>query len=297
MGISRREFLKRTAAIAGATLIGSNTDLLAREGSLSPDRYGVLVDITLCTGCRRCEWSCNEWNKNPNRPIKEFEDKSIFEKIRRTDANTFTVVNRFLSHRDGKPIYVKKQCMHCEEPACVSACFVNAFKKVPDGAVIYNPSLCMGCRYCMIACPFDVPAYEYYEPINPRVRKCTFCFDKISKEGGIPACVEICTTEALRFGKRDELLNLAHKRIRDNPHRYVDYIYGEHEVGGTSWLYLSSVPFEEIGFRTDLGKTPIPKLSEGFLFIVKMFEIAVAWPLVFAAFYAISKMQDKKERN
>lgn len=187
--------------------------------------------------------------------------------------------------------------MHCEEPACVSACFVNAFKKTPDGAVIYNPNLCMGCRYCMIACPFNVPAYEYYKPINPRVRKCTFCFDKISKEGGIPACVEICTTEALRFGKRNELLNLAYKRIRDNPRKYVDYVYGEHEVGGTSWLYLSSIPFEEIGFRTDIGETPIPRLSESFLFIVKMFEIAVAWPLVFAAFYAISKMRDKKEKD
>jgi len=294
MGISRREFLTRVAAIAGTAIIGSSTKVLAREDPSGYQyRYGVLVDTTFCNGCRRCEWACNEWNKNPNQPIKMFDDKSVFKKNRRTHAGTFTVVNRFINSKDSKPIYVKKQCMHCEDPACLSACFVDAFKKTRKGAVIYNPGLCVGCRYCMVACPFDAPAYEYYEPINPRVTKCTFCFDRISKEGRVPACVEICPTETLRFGKRSDLINLAHDRIRNNPRKYVDHIYGEHEVGGTSWLYLSAVPFEEIGFRTDLGKTAIPNLSKGFLFMTKMFEVLAAWPLVFAAFHAISKIRDK----
>jgi len=298
MGISRREFLRRAAAIAGTSIIGSSTNVLARGDSPNyQERYSVLVDTTFCNGCRRCEWACNEWNKNPNQPLKAFEDKSVFEKKRRTHAGTFTVVNRFISPKDSKPIYVKKQCMHCEEPACLSACFVDAFKKTSKGAVIYNPGLCVGCRYCMIACPFDVPAYEYYEPINPRVTKCTFCFDRISREGRVPACVEICPTETLRFGQRSDLINLAHERIRDNPRRYIDHVYGEHEVGGTSWLYLSAVPFEEIGFRTDLGKTAIPEMSKGFLFMAKMFEVLAAWPLVFAAFYAISKIRDKGEKR
>lgn len=298
MGISRREFLKRIATIGGAAIIGGSEKVFAREDSLVyPDSYGVLVDTTLCNGCRRCEWACNEWNKNPNQPIKAFEDKSVFEKMRRMHADTFTVVNRFVSSKDGKPIYVKKQCMHCKEPACLSACFVDAYRKTLKGAVIYNKSLCVGCRYCMIACPFDIPAYQYYEPINPEVTKCTFCYDRISKEGGIPACVEICTAEALRFGKRSDLINLAHERIRDNPGKYVDHVYGEHEVGGTSWLYLSAVPFGEIGLRTDLGKTPIPELSKGFLFMTKMFEVLAAWPLFFAAFYALSKMRDKRAKG
>ena len=294
MGISRREFIKSVTVIAGTAIGVSTTNALAKGGPApTSDHYGVLVDTTFCNGCRRCEWACNEWNKNPNQPVKAFDNKSVFEKNRRTHADAFTVVNRFFNPKDLTPIYVKRQCMHCEEPACLSACFVDAFKKTSKGAVIYNPSVCVGCRYCMVACPFDIPAYEYNKPINPRVTKCTFCFDRISKDGRVPACVEICPTETLRFGKRSELINLAHDRIRNNPRKYVDHVYGEHEVGGTSWLYLSSVPFEEIGFRTDLVKTPIPNLSKGFLFMTKVFEVIAAWPLVFAAFYALSKVRNR----
>lgn len=298
MSISRRDFLKSTAAIAGASIISGTTHAHARDDTGNyKDRNGVLVDTTFCNGCRRCEWACNDRNKNPNKPLKDFEDKSVFEKMRRPAADTFTVVNRFSGSEESRPVYVKRQCMHCKEPACLSACFVDAFKKTPKGAVIYNPALCIGCRYCMIACPFEIPAYEYNEPINPRVRKCTFCFDRLSEEGGIPACVEICTAEALRFGKRDDLIKLAHERIVKNPNRYVDHVYGEHEVGGTSWLYLSSVPFAEIGFRPDLSNKPIPDLSKGFLLNVKILEVAAAWPLVFAAFYAISKMRDRGKNS
>jgi Fe-S-cluster-containing dehydrogenase component len=298
MGMDRREFLKRAAVIAATTVIGRNSEISAAENvRLNPDRYGVLVDTTICIGCRRCEWACNEWNKNPNKPLKSFEDKSVFEQIRRPHAATFTVVNRFPNTRSSKPVYVKRQCMHCEDPACLSACFVDAFKKTPSGAVIYDPSVCVGCRYCMVACPFDIPAYEYNDPLTPRVMKCTFCFDRIIKEGRVPACVIICPTETLRFGKRTELIQLAHERIMNNPRKYVNHVYGEHEVGGTSWLYLSAVPFEEIGFRTDLGTKPIPNTSKGFLFTVKTFEIVAAWPLVFAAFYAMSRMRNKHKKE
>ncbi len=298
MGISRRYFLKRTAMIAGTTILCSGSGALANQDTiLTPDRHAVLVDTTFCNGCRRCEWACNEWNKLPNQPIKSFEDKSIFEQMRRTHADTFTVVNRFINPKDSTPLYVKTQCMHCEDPACLSACFVEAFRKTEKGAVVYNPDVCVGCRYCIVACPFDIPAYEYYEPINPRVTKCTFCFDRMSKEDRVPACVEICPTETLRFAKRGELIGLAHERIRNNPHKYIAHVYGEHEVGGTNWLYLSAVPFNEIGFRTDLGKNPIPNLGKGFLFMVKVFEVIAAWPLVFAAFYAISKLRNNHMKN
>lgn len=294
MGINRRDFLKRTAAVTGALLIGNDSkEVAGKEPVYQSDTYGVLVDTTVCIGCRRCEWACNEWNKNPNQPIKSFEDKSVFNEIRRTHAYAFTVVNRFIGSKDSKPVYVKKQCMHCLDPSCLSACFVNAFRKTPKGEVLYNPSLCVGCRYCMVACPFDVPAYEYYEPLNPKVTKCTFCFDRTVKEGHVPACVDICPTEALIYGKRSELIELAYERMRNNPHKYINHIYGQHEVGGTSWLYLSSVPFEKLGFKTDIGEKPIPHLSKGFLFMVKVFEVILAWPLVFAAFYALSKLRDR----
>lgn len=325
MSINRREFLKRSVVATGAAIIGKASITNAAEKKVEPsvlstgntsnarnwkvwverkniaidvERFGVLVDTTVCIGCRRCEWACNEWNKNPNKPIKEFEDSvngknSVFNSIRRTHAGTFTVVNRYINPQNGKPIFVKKQCMHCEEPGCQSACFVDAFRKTKEGSVLYNPHVCIGCRYCMVACPFDIPAYEYYDALNPQVTKCTMCYDRITKDGGVPACVEICPAEALKFGPRSELIKIAHERIRNNPGRYVDYVYGENEVGGTSWLYLSPVPFHLIGMRTDIGSTPIPKLSKGYLLAVKMFEIVGAWPLVFGAYYAISKSRKK----
>ena len=312
MGISRRNFLGRLAAITGTAIFGSSTTAHALNTSnernwtlwakkskapIPEERFGVLVDTTVCIGCRRCEWACNDWNKNPNQPIKEFEasvyqSRSVFDTVRRMHAENFTVVNRFISSKDGTPIYVKRQCMHCEDPGCLSSCFVDAYRKTKIGSVLYNPGLCIGCRYCMVACPFDVPAFEYSEPLNPQITKCTFCFDRIS-QGSVPACVEICPAQVMTFGKRSDLITLAHKRIIDNPGKYVDHIYGEHEVGGTSWMYLSSVPFDQIGFKTDLTGTSIPKLSKGYLFGVKMFEIVGAWPLVFGAYYAISKARKK----
>lgn len=316
--MNRRDFLKKTLTLASLTLIGKNAfaetsslkstgnvanrinwskyQEVKKKGISSSEPYAVLVDLTKCIGCRRCEWACNEWNKNPNRPLKEFEESkdekpSVFDKVRRTHAGNFTVVNRF--YEKESLIYVKKQCMHCTEPACLSACFVNAFSKTSEGAVLYNPSLCVGCRYCMIACPFDIPAYEYYDPITPQVTKCTMCFDRLL-EGKLPACVEICSADVMIFGKRREILKLAHERINNNPHRYIPHVYGEHEAGGTSWVYISGVPFEKLGFPK-LDKNPIPNLSKGFLFTVKVLEIIAAAPLVWGAYYMISK--NKKRRG
>lgn len=292
MGIDRRGFLKHIAGISGAVVATRSTQALGLEYFAGyPDRFGVLVDLTVCIGCRKCEWACNDVNHLPNRPIEEYEDKTVFNEKRRTHAYTFTVVNRFDNSKNPqRPIYVKKQCMHCDEPACASACLVKAFTKTPEGAVVYNPKVCIGCRYCMAACPFNIPAYEYDDPFTPRVTKCTFCFDRIRKEGGVPGCVQICPVEALLFGKRSELIDLAHEKIKTNPGRYVNHVYGEEEVGGTSWMYLSPVPFEEVGFRTDLGVTPIPQLSRGFLSMVSV--VLVAWPALCMGFYSFSKRRE-----
>jgi Fe-S-cluster-containing dehydrogenase component len=225
--------------------------------------------------------------------LKEYEnDRTVFEKIRRTSADTYTVVNRFNNPKDpSTPIYVKKQCMHCYEPGCASSCFVKAFTKRPQGAVTYDASLCVGCRYCLAACPFDIPAYQYYDPWTPEVTKCTFCLDRIIKEGGLPACVEICPVETMTFGNRTDLIDLAHRKIRDNPRRYVNHVYGEQEVGGTSWLYLSSVPFTMIGFRTDLGTVPIPMFGKPFLSLVAPVFIAI--PALCMGLYTFKKRRDK----
>jgi formate dehydrogenase iron-sulfur subunit len=300
MDADRRTFLKTLAGAGIATALGAPDLVSADTEALPgyPDQCGVLVDTTVCIGCRRCEWACKEWNKLPDqKSLKEYEkDRAVFEKPRRTNAGTFTVVNRFDNARDpSKPIYVKKQCMHCYEPGCASSCFVKAFTKRPVGAVTYDASLCVGCRYCMAACPFDIPAYQYYDAFTPEVTKCTFCFDRISKEGGVPACVGICPVETMTFGKRTDLIDLAHKKIRDNSGRYVNHVYGEREVGGTSWLYLSAVPFNLIGFRTDLGTVPIPTLGKPFLSLVAPVFIVI--PALCMGFYSFKKRRDKLEQE
>ncbi|MEN8808305.1 MAG: 4Fe-4S dicluster domain-containing protein, partial [Desulfobacterales bacterium] len=182
------------------------------------------------------------------------------------------------------------QCNHCLEPACASACFVSAFKKTETGAVTYDESVCVGCRYCMIACPFEIPTYEYDKALTPRIRKCTLCYPRIVK-GLLPGCVEACPTEALTYGKRNDLLRLARGRIHQYPGRYIDHIYGEHEMGGTSWLYLSGVPFRDLAMREDLGNIPAPSLTNGALKVVPI--VAGMWPVLLTGIYAISKRKDK----
>ncbi len=177
----RRNFMKVLAGFGLSATLGSGSTARADSGELPglPNQFGVLVDTTQCIGCRRCEWACKEWNKLPNQMgLREYEkDQSVFQKLRRTSAGTYTVVNRFENPRDtSKPIYVKIQCMHCYEPACASSCFVQAFTKHSLGAVTYDPSVCVGCRYCMTACPFDIPAYQYDDPWTPQVTKCNFSF-------------------------------------------------------------------------------------------------------------------------
>jgi formate dehydrogenase iron-sulfur subunit len=296
MGISRRRFLKSIAAASGASLVGKSK-LANGTGNFSgyPERFGVLTDLTRCVGCRTCEAACNEVNKLPP-PEVPFEDQSVFEKTRRTTERAFTVVNRYPNPKPGEPpIYVKQQCRHCDEPACASACLVNAFTKTPKGAVTYNKGVCVGCRYCMTACPFYVPAYEYHDPFSPEIKKCTMCYDTRVSKGGIPACVEACPMEAMTFGKRSDLISLARKRIMENPNRYVDHIYGEHEVGGTSWLYISGVPFEHLGFPTDLGTTPYPELTRGFLSMVP--AVLVIWPALLGGFYMFAQHRDQMDEE
>ncbi len=280
MKVRRRSFLKLASLFLGATVApGAREAAAAQKPAGYPDVKGVLVDLTECIGCRKCEWRCNEVNGLPSRPMAHYEDKTVFEQKRRTHAYTFTVVNRFDNpNQPDKPVFVKKQCMHCNEPACASVCFVKAFNKDATGAVVYDPDLCMGCRYCMAACPFNIPAYQYENAFTPEVTKCTFCFERIREEGGRPGCVEICPVEALTFGKRDDLITLAHAKIWSRPGRYVDAVYGEKEVGGTSWLYISPLPFDQVGFRTDLGETPIPEHSRGFLSMVSV--VLVTFPLL-----------------
>ncbi len=264
MGLSRRGFFKFMGA-AGAAAALPAASAGAWQSSSPKDSYGCLVDLTRCIGCRKCEQACNTVNHLPP-PDLSFEDLTVLDRKRRPDERAFTVVNRYVSgaidERDQLiPTFVKLQCMHCQDPACASACIVGALTKKDNGAVHYDVSKCIGCRYCMVACPFEIPAYEYHDPITPRVMKCTFCYERVTAENKLPGCVEICPVEAITFGRRNDLLELAHQRIKKRPGRYIDHIYGETEVGGTSWMYLSGVPFEKLGFNA-LPSEPMPRLAE-----------------------------------
>ncbi|MDD9301900.1 MAG: 4Fe-4S dicluster domain-containing protein [Desulfobacter sp.] len=260
MQLSRRNFFKfMGAASASVTALPSSAD--AWESKAPPDPYGCLVDLTRCVGCRKCEEACAQVNGLPA-PERVNCQCTIFDKKRRPDHKAYTVVNRYFTgqlDRFDKPLptYAKVQCMHCQDPACI----VGALTKDDTGSVRYDVDKCIGCRYCMVACPFEIPAYEYADPITPRVMKCNFCYDRISKDGGIPGCATICPTEAITFGKRASLLRVTKKRLRENPGVYIDHVYGEREVGGTSWLYISSVPFERVNLPA-LPDKPSPKLSE-----------------------------------
>ncbi|MFH1154693.1 MAG: 4Fe-4S dicluster domain-containing protein [Pseudomonadota bacterium] len=264
MNLDRRGFFKIMGA-AGTALAGRPRSATASSLKAPPDAYGCLVDLTRCIGCRKCEEACNTVNGLPA-PERPFEDPTVLNRLRRPDEKAYTVVNRYFpgkldTHNQLVPTFVKIQCMHCQDPACASACIAGALTKKSNGSVFYDVSKCIGCRYCMVACPFEIPAYEYHNPITPRVMKCTFCFERISEKGGLPGCAQICPVEAITFGRRSALLDLARERIRKNPAQYIDRIYGENEVGGTSWMYISGVPFDKLGFIR-VPDQPTPKLAE-----------------------------------
>lgn len=258
---SRRDFFK-TAGIIGAGAAGLSTKEAhaAPKNVITDDRMSVLIDTTVCIGCRRCEYACKKAHDIPAGNEQDYDDRSVFEKLRRPSVDALTVVNEFKDEAEDTSTTVKVQCMHCDHPACVSACIVGAFSKQENGSVIWDTNKCIGCRYCIVACPFQVPTFEYQKALEPRIMKCDFCFER-TKEGLLPACVDICPVEALTYGKRYDLVKLAHKKINENPERYIDHVYGEHEVGGTSWMYLANKDFDKLAFPVH-GDKPAPGASE-----------------------------------
>jgi len=251
---SRRDFFKVASyATAGLAGLKPTKAAAAPVNIVSDDRMGVLVDTTVCIGCRQCEIACKKEHDLPIGSLEDYVERNIMSEMRRPDTTALTVINEYKTEETDNVSDVKVQCMHCDHPACVSACIVGALSKQENGAVIWDSDRCIGCRYCMIACPFQIPAFEYDKAVQPRIMKCDLCYETRTSKGLQPACVEACPQEALIFGKRYDLLKFAHKKIEQKPENYIDHIYGEHEVGGTSWLYLSAVEFNKLDF---------PQLSE-----------------------------------
>jgi Fe-S-cluster-containing dehydrogenase component len=256
--MQRRDFLKISGTVT-ATLAGKKAT--AKNNESKKEFVGVLVDTTRCIGCRACEKACSEAH---DLYVPDIENDAALEEHRTTSERQWTIVNRYETDRG--EVYVKQQCLHCWQPACASACLTNAMQKTEDGPVIWHPDKCMGCRFCMVSCPFNIPKFEYNE-WNPRIQKCNMCWQRL-QAGKKPACVDACPTDTLMFGMKRDIMETARIRIYNHPSNYVHKIYGEHEVGGTGWLYLSAVPFEQLGFRTDLGTTPYPEFTRDFLYAV-----------------------------
>jgi Fe-S-cluster-containing dehydrogenase component len=260
-----------------------------------PGRYGLLLDTTLCVGCRSCEVACKEVNELPPFEGNVIDDHSVFEEQRRSTDTTLTVVNRYRDALSGEPaVFRKLQCMHCNEPCCAAVCPVHAFSKTPEGPVLYDAEVCMGCRYCVMACPYYALAYEYDKAVTPRVMRCTMCYSRI-KDGLNPACADACPVGAIAFGRREQLLGVARERIRKFPERYINHVYGEHEFGGTSWMILSGIPFEEMDLYPGVTHESLPAIGTSYLGVVPL--IITIYPGLLAGFYAFSKRRERLARE
>lgn len=281
MSINRRCFLGLLGTTGLTVALGNK--VYAKNDS-KVEFNGILYDATKCAGCRTCEYECAAAHGLP-------EPASEIEAIRKTSETCNTVVNTFQTSKG--ELYIKRQCMHCNDPACGAACLTQAMKKNESGPVTWDGDKCMGCRYCMVSCPFDSPKFEYFSA-NPKIQKCDMCFERQIK-GAAPVCVSNCSNEALLFGKRRELIKEARHRINENPELYVDHIYGEHEAGGTGVLYLSSVPFEELGMNTKLQQSSYPALTKGFLYSVP--SVFVLVPTLLLGIYQSIKTNQTKDEN
>jgi formate dehydrogenase iron-sulfur subunit len=242
---------------------------------------GILVDTTYCSGCSQCIEACVQAN---SLGTADWQPQQTGDGL---SSQRWAAI---VENPEGYP--VRKFCRHCLDPACVSVCPVGAMYKTKEGPVLYDSSKCMGCRYCMMACPFGIPRYEWDSPA-PVVRKCTLCYERL-RMGQIPACVEACPEQALIFGEREDLLKLAHSRLEAGPRKYLPKVYGEIEAGGTSILYISAVSLDFLAFHGEPGNAPLPELSWSWLSKVPVLSFATGG-LMAGLFWIIGRRMQAEE--
>jgi Fe-S-cluster-containing dehydrogenase component len=291
--MDRRKFFKVAAAGCGTAACAVASPVFASDKAkrIGADGYGMLQDSVRCIGCKACQSACKEVNKlGPDSSLKE----DYYDSPRDLSENTYTLIKM---HQDetGEATFVKRQCMHCIDPACQSACLVGALKKQENGSVTWDGDKCMGCRYCMVACPYNVPQFQWKAAI-PDISKCTLCAETRLKKELPTGCSSACPAGAITFGKRDDLLRIAQERIAANPELYLDHIYGEKEIGGTNVIYLTKkkVAFATIGLPKVDYKAP-PRLTEGIQHgVFKYFIPPVA---IYAALGGIMAYTTRKNKN
>ena len=258
MNISRRSALKAMVAVTAGTAAAalSPSQAKAAEVAALPDAVGMLYDSTKCVGCKACMMACNKANDiTPDTALTEGRAHTPVD----LNEHALNIIKVYQGKPEEGHAYVKRQCMHCVDPACTAACMLGALHKVERGIVAYDASLCVGCRYCEMACPFNIPKMEWSKTM-PKIVKCQLCRHRIAK-GQQPACCEACPVGAVIYGKRADLLVEAHRRLEQLPERYIPKVYGEHEAGGTQVLYLAGVDFEKLGLPA-YGTKPVPTTVE-----------------------------------
>lgn len=254
----------------------------------NPKQNAFLIDLTKCTGCRGCQVACKQWNQLEAEDTEFFSGEG-YQNPPAISEYTFTRIKfrDYQKNGENEFAFYKEMCMHCDDPACASVCPVGAFEKTAEGPVIYKADRCIGCRFCMIACPFGIPKYEWSKGL-PLVKKCTGCYSRI-KEGLEPACATACPT-AITYGPRDEMVKIAEERFKNNQKKYIRKIYGLNEAGGTSVLYLTNLPFDELGFK-NVTQRPLPDYTWQALRFVPASFLAVG-----GALSAISWITHRRER-
>lgn len=284
--IKRRDFLKGAAGSVALLSVGVQPAEAATAPERGSEHVGILYDSTLCVGCNACMPACKDANGMDYDP----KGGSItLDNANDLSEKTLNIIKRFVdgtgetkdSAVDGYA-FIKRQCLHCVDPGCVSACPVKAlYKDKHTGVVKYNKNACIGCRYCQVACPYLIPKFEW-DDWYPEIIKCQLC-DHLIEEGGISACCSACPTGAALFGNVDQLLEESERRLNMEPgveyafpvnsidsgdvqpHKaaeYVQHLYGEHELGGTQVMYLSGVPFEKLGLP-DVPKGSYAAIANG----------------------------------
>jgi len=282
MPVTRRFALKAAAAAgtaAVASVVPSKAE--ARDRKVAPeDAVGMLYDTTLCIGCKTCVVACQDANDLP--PDDRGYGDGLYDSPPDLNDRAKNIIKLFDDGR--RRSYVKRQCMHCIDPACVGACMIGALQKREFGIVTWDANACIGCRYCQMACPFNIPKFEW-DSRAPRIIKCELC-NHLLAQGQEPACCAVCPRQAVIYGKYEDLLEEARRRLAENPGKYVPKIYGEADGGGTQVLYLSHVPFEDLGFP-ELSDEGVPHtqqsvqhgIYQGFIAPVALYGVlgAVMW--------------------
>lgn len=257
MSPSRRDFLKKLGVVGAGVCAETSSVMAAPEHATNNEELGMLYDATKCVGCKACMVACKRVNSSYGALAFEqasFDQDALWDAPEDLSGDTRTLIKLF--KEKGHWSYIKYSCMHCQQPSCVSVCPVRAMTKdEATGIVDYSKDTCIGCRYCQIACPFNIPRFQWDRTI-PQIVKCDLCRNTNLKAKGITACAEVCPTGAIFFGKRKDLLAEAKQRLQQEPRKYVPHIYGEHEVGGTNHLYLAALPFTKLGLPELKSEAP-----------------------------------------